>query len=97
VAQKAAILGYVHRNLKSIEGVSNLNAKGYKNLKEAVLVPVNQNKPLEASKKFEKLHAGDLEKAESFIKDTQNRIHDSTFKFREYIDSRGSRVFSLLS
>ncbi|KAG1055123.1 hypothetical protein G6F43_002912 [Rhizopus delemar] len=41
VLQKATILGYVHRNLKSTEGVSNLNAENYKCLKKAVLEVVS--------------------------------------------------------
>ncbi|EIE86438.1 hypothetical protein RO3G_11149 [Rhizopus delemar RA 99-880] len=72
-------------DLKSIEGVTHLNAKDYKISKEAVLVSINSNKLLEISKKFEKLHVDDLKKGKTFIKDTQKEIQDR------------SRIFSLLS
>ncbi|EIE79456.1 hypothetical protein RO3G_04161 [Rhizopus delemar RA 99-880] len=64
----------IHRNIKSTEGVSKLNAKDYKSLKKAVLVYISSNNPLGDSKKFKKLYADDLEKVKSFIKDTRKEI-----------------------
>jgi hypothetical protein len=51
--KKQFIQENVHRNLKSIEVASNLNAEDYRSLKEAVLVSINSNKFLVASKKLE--------------------------------------------
>jgi hypothetical protein len=45
---------------------------------------------LEAAKKLEKLHADDLEKVKTFIKDIQKVIQDNILKPKKYIDSRGS-------
>ncbi|KAG1162758.1 hypothetical protein G6F36_013870 [Rhizopus arrhizus] len=81
VPQKAATPDYVHRNLKSIEGVSNLNAKGYQSSKEAALVSINLSKSLGVSKRFEKLHI-DLEKVKMFVKNTQE-IQDNKFNPRK--------------
>jgi MoaA/NifB/PqqE/SkfB family radical SAM enzyme len=73
--------GYVHRNLKSTEDISNLNTKDYKNLKEAFLVSINSNWHLRFSnKELEKLYADDLEKIKIFINNIQKEIQDSTFK-----------------
>lgn len=73
--------GYVHRNLKSTEDISNLNTKDYKNLKEAFLVSINSNWHLRFSnKELEKLDADDLEKIKIFINNIQKEIQDSTFK-----------------
>ncbi|KAG1165068.1 hypothetical protein G6F36_013516 [Rhizopus arrhizus] len=64
----------IHRNIKSTEGVSKLNAKDYKSSKKAVLVYISSNNPLGDSKKFKKLYADDLEKVKSFIKVTRKEI-----------------------
>lgn len=81
IPQNAAMSGYVHRNLKSTEDISNLNTKDYKNLKEAFLVSINSNWHLRFSnKELEKLDADDLEKIKIFINNIQKEIQDSTFK-----------------
>ncbi|EIE75932.1 hypothetical protein G6F46_006969 [Rhizopus delemar] len=69
---------YTHWNLESIEGISSLNTEGYKSLKEAVLVSINSNKPLEVSKKFESLHAINVGKIKTFIKDIEKEIQDNS-------------------
>ena len=51
---------------------------------------------MEAAKKLEKLHADDLEKVKTFIKDIQKVIQDNILKPKKYIDSRGSWMLSLL-
>lgn len=66
--EKKKLPGYIHRNLKSIEDISNLNTKGFKSLKDVILVSINSNNPLEVSKNLKKQHADDLEKVKTFIK-----------------------------
>ncbi|CEP15470.1 hypothetical protein [Parasitella parasitica] len=68
----------------------------YTNLKEAVLVAINSNKPLKLSNKMKCL-SSDLEKIKTFTAATQKQIHDKTFRPLKFTDSRGSRMFSLLS
>ena len=59
--------GYIHRDLKSIEDISNLNTKGFKSLNDVILVSINTNNPL----KYQRIlrnNADDLEKVKMFIK-----------------------------
>lgn len=50
VTQNVAAPDYVHRNPKSTESITRPNAKGYKSLKEAVLVSIQPKQALESLK-----------------------------------------------
>ena len=94
--QTTATPGYVYRNLKDIEGVSKLNQRVFRSLKEGVLEAINSNKPLQLSKKLQQVRQDDLEKIRTFIITTQWQIKEKKFNPPKYTDPKGSRMFTLL-